>query len=72
MGSDFRPHGCDPMGSAVGISPIVSYDVDDKQALVLAGHVAGLPCIYTCMCEVLGCKSQHIEALGLTATFVDA
>ena len=22
MGSDFRPHGCDPMGSAVGITPI--------------------------------------------------
>lgn len=21
MGSDFRPHGCDPMGSAVGITP---------------------------------------------------
>ena len=56
---------CRPLG-------VVSYDVDDNQALVLAGHVAGLPCIYTCMCEVLGCKSQHIEALGLTATFVDA
>ena len=24
MGSDFRPHGCDPMGSAVGITPRVS------------------------------------------------
>ena len=23
MGSDFRPHGCDPMGSAVGIMPKV-------------------------------------------------
>ena len=41
---------CRPLG-------VVSYDVDDKQALVLAGHVAGLPCIYTCMCKVLGCKS---------------
>ena len=25
MGSDFRPHGCDPMGSAVGITPIEDY-----------------------------------------------
>jgi hypothetical protein len=25
MVSDFRPHGCDPMGSAVGITPIDSF-----------------------------------------------
>lgn len=40
MGSDFRPHGCDPMGSAVGITPNWWL----KSLLVIGNLLATLGC----------------------------
>ena len=47
MGSDFRPHGCDPMGSAVGITPIAMSqvegleEIDEEEKDVLGKEVFG-------------------------------
>ena len=45
MGSDFRPHGCDPMGSAVGITP--NLHAKPAIARALKVHIIQLSYIHT-------------------------
>ena len=61
MGSDFRPHGCDPMGSAVGITPRGSLHGAPRCTLMVQGGLVGIDLVEkNAVLALVG--RQHLEA----------